>query len=462
MRNIREFPAGQANRRVASGSLAARFSVGAGAALLALACLGPVFAESGPAEAAHARVDYMIIVTGGELLAGAYADGHTQFVTRTLHPLELHCVGSMIVDDVPADLQEALRYASAKAPLLIVTGGLGPTDNDITRQTLAAFTGIPLAEHPEVIRQMEKRFNTPREQLRANLRRQACVPTRGTYLKNSGGTAVGLVFERDHSVIVALPGPPRELQPMVREELVPYLSRRFGTHPPGCSLTVRFVGIGQSAIDQTMKERGVLVPQDATLSSQFEGGRVDFTFSFPHDTAEDRARLEKLKQGILQHLGDYVYAVDAATSLEACVVQMLQQRGMKVVLAEVGSGGSLAAGLDGEAGAERVVAGAYVAPTDEGLRRGVLVPQEAWDECASSEDRARMLATAAAETTGSHWAIAVGELHVNARGDREVAVVFRAPDGGLAIQRQGLRATTQPARAGLVTQLLDQLRRRLR
>jgi molybdenum cofactor synthesis domain-containing protein len=136
---------------------------------------------------------YMIVVTGGELLSGVYPDGHTYFITRSLHPLGLQCVGSMSVDDKQADLKEALRYATDKAALVIVTGGLGPTDSDITRETLSDFTGIALKEHPDVLRDMARRFRVSPAQLRPNLRRQTQVPTRGTYFKNLNGTAVGLV-----------------------------------------------------------------------------------------------------------------------------------------------------------------------------------------------------------------------------------------------------------------------------
>ncbi|MGB2956957.1 MAG: molybdopterin-binding protein, partial [Anaerolineales bacterium] len=94
---------------------------------------------------------YVIVVTGGELLSGIYPDGHTYFITQTLRPLGLQCVGSVSVDDKQDDLKHALRYAADKAPLIIVTGGLGPTPNDITRETLADFTSIPLREHPEVL-----------------------------------------------------------------------------------------------------------------------------------------------------------------------------------------------------------------------------------------------------------------------------------------------------------------------
>jgi nicotinamide-nucleotide amidase len=149
--------------------------------------------------------NYFIVVTGGELLEGVYPDAHTPFLTRTLRPLGCQCVGSITVDDNRDAIQQAMRYATNHAPLVIVTGGLGPTPNDITRQTLSEFTGIPLREHPDALAELERRFNQPRDQLRPNLRRQTQIPTRGGYLKNPNGTAVGLIFDGPPSVIVALP-----------------------------------------------------------------------------------------------------------------------------------------------------------------------------------------------------------------------------------------------------------------
>jgi nicotinamide-nucleotide amidase len=306
---------------------------------------------------------------------------------------------------------------------------------------------------------MERRFNTPRDRLRPNLRRQTQAPTRGSYLRNPNGTAVGLVFEPDDAVIVALPGPPHELQAMAREELVPYLNRRFGTRLPGVSLTLRFVGIGQSGIDQTLKQH-VPLPADVTLSSRFEGGRVDFTFSLPDDTAQNRARLQELKQEILARLGEYAYA-DEETSLEEHVLELLEARGETLTLAEAGSGGSLAAGLSGADGAQRVLAGAYVAPTEEQLRRLLHVPDDKWTGGASSAQRTELLASAAADLTGSQWAIAIGEAQRDQRGGRSVEIAILLPGGRLEGQRAGLRSG-ESARARLTTRLLDQLRRKLR
>lgn len=428
--------------------------------LLLSAFLQPLGADDSSSESTKAAVDYMIVVTGGELLAGAYADGHTHFLTRTLRPLGLRCVGSMSVDDKEEDIKEALRFANGKAPLVIVTGGLGPTDNDITRETLSEFTGIALREHPDVLEAMERRFRVPRDRIRSNLRRQTQVPVSGTYLKNSNGTAVGLVFEQTDRVTVALPGPPRELQGMVNEELVPYLSRRFGTRLPGCSLTLRFVGLGQSQVDQTLKDH-VPLPADITLASQFEGGRVDFTFSLPDDTPEDRARLDDLKQKIAQHLADYLYAFDG-TSLEQHVVCLLDKRDATLAIAEVGSGGSLAAGITDTEGAGTALAAAYVAPTEDKLRRLLHVPDDKWAGATSNDEKTRLLAAAAAELTRSEWAVAVGAVRQGSNGARYVEVVLRLPDGGLEGQRVGLRGTGQYARSRLSTRLLDLLRRKLK
>ena len=328
------------------------------------------------------RTRYVVVVTGSEILAGAFPDGHTHFLTRTLRPLGLQCAGSMTVNDGKDDIQAALKFAAERAELVIVTGGLGPTDNDLTCEAISEFTGIPVEEHPEVLARVARRFRTPVDKLQANLRRQTRVPVGGSYLENANGTAVGVVFETANGAIVALPGPPRELQPMVEGQLVPYLNRRFGTHLPGSSLTVRFVGLGQSSIDQRMKQQSIL-PENVVLSSQFEGGRVDFTFSLPEENGENRRELEELKKRILQEFDESVYATDEKTTLEDAVVALLRERGEKLVLAEIASGGSVGASFSTAEDSGNVLVGAYSAPDSESmwqLLRPDDAPREAVEE----------------------------------------------------------------------------------
>jgi molybdenum cofactor synthesis domain-containing protein len=400
---------------------------------------------------------YMVVVTGGELLAGAYADGHTHFLTRTLRPLGLECAGSMSVDDKQSDLVAALGFAAGRADLILVTGGLGPTTNDITREALSEFMGVELKEHPDVLGAMARRFGRTSEKLGANLRRQTKVPVGGTYLKNANGTAVGVVFEAKGYVIVALPGPPRELQTMVRNELVPFLSRRFGTRLPGCALTMRFVGLGQSQIDQKLADN-VTMPDDVIVNSQFGGGRVDFTFSLPDDTPENRKRLEQLKQAIVKCLGENIYG-DGDTTLEEHVIAQLKARHETLALVEIGSDGALIAALNGAADAHQVITGAYVAPTGAALQRLLGGP------AASPSDGAIAMADIAqlaAVVTNSAWVLVTGPLRQEEGRGRYLEVALRRADGRVDSWREPVRGSAEMVGSRLSTYLLDQLRRRLR
>ncbi|MEK7676594.1 MAG: molybdopterin-binding protein [Verrucomicrobiota bacterium] len=431
------------------------FSLGAVHASLGAA------AEPEPRPVASKPLDYMIVVTGGELLEGVYPDAHTPYLTRILRPLGCRCVGSLTVDDNRDGMRQALRFATNQAPLVIVTGGLGPTPNDITRGTLAEFTGITLQEHPEALADMERRFNQSRDQLRPNLRRQSLVPARGGYLKNPAGTAVGLIFDSGGPVIVALPGPPRELQPMVREELVPYLQRRFGVRDFGCSLSLRFVGAGQSLIDQTIKDH-VSIASDVTITSLFESSRVDFTFSLPGNTPADRARLQQLENAIREHLGEYIYAADGA-SLEAVVVKQLQARGGSLVLVEVGSGGHLSAALSGVEGIGRLLAGAYTAPTEEAMARLLQLPLDSPEQPKKpGADKAKTLAAAAARLTQSQWAIAAGPVETDEKGAKYIWTAFKMPDDRWETERWAVRGSGEIHPSNLTTQILDRLRRQLK
>lgn len=404
-----------------------------------------------PATTPAAAPEYFIVVTGGELLEGAYPDAHTHFLTRTLRPRGLRCVGALLVDDRREDILAALHLATNRAALVLVTGGLGPTPNDITRETLSEFTGIRLRESEAAVAELERRFRQPRDQLRPNLRRQCLVPERGGFLPNARGTAVGLVFDLAPGAIIALPGPLGELQPMVHEHLLPWLERRYGVREPRAALTLRFVGVGQSQIDQTLKDQ-VGLPPDVVVTSYFEGSRVDFTFSLPEHAEGDVARLRQLGAAVRRHLGEFCYA-EGDTSLEEVVLRALRERGARLTLAEVASGGSLAAALNGAPGVEEVVQGSFAAPVEDRLA-GLL---ETRLVAAEPEARARLLAEAAAVHGGTVWAVLVGEVH-REDGESRVWLVFKT-DGAVYARRLTAGGISSAGRAALVTAVLDQLRR---
>lgn len=422
------------------------------AALLGAALVSQAADEVRSAATDDTRpLDYFIIVTGGELLEGVLQDAHTPFLTRALRPFGCHCAGSIIVDDQREDIERAVRFATNRASLVIVTGGLGPTPNDITRETLSAITGIELRESPEALSEMERRFDQPRTQLRANLRRQTLVPVRGGYLKNPSGTAVGLVFDSGSSVVVALPGPPRELQAMTTAELVPFLQRRFGIHELGAALTVRFVGAGQSLIDQVIKDR-ISVPPGVLITSLFEGGRVDFTFSRPGHLPEDRDILKRLEADLREHLGTYIYASDGS-SLEDVVVNNLLARGGPLALVEIGSGGSMADNLTGASRSHALIAGAFVAPTEQAMAKLLSIPPDDLPE--APLDQIQRLAAATAAKTGSEWVAGTSSILTDAAGSRSLWAVCRFGDGRWHTLRIGVRGSDQAARTALNTQLME-------
>ncbi|HID23861.1 MAG TPA: hypothetical protein EYP14_15885 [Planctomycetaceae bacterium] len=426
------------------------------------------FVASGVAAAEQLRepVDYAVVVTGEELLTGVYADSHTFFLTRTLRPFGFRCVGSLSVADKRSEIHRALRFFADRTRLIVVTGGLGPTDTDITREVLSEFTGMALKESPEVLRHLERRFGTPRDQLRRNVRRQARVPVEGTFLKNRTGTAVGLVFPSEPTV-VALPGPPRELRPMVLHELMPYLARRFGARPPGCSIRLRFVNIGQSRITQVLHQKVKLDP-DVLQTSQFRAGRVDFTFSLPEDTPAARERLARLKGRIRRYLGDYIYA-DDDTTLEARVLELLRQRRQTLGLAECATGGLLSAALSAAPGS-RNLAGAVAAPSERRLWAllgaagsvpvGSLAEPNESAPRPGTVERYRRLARLAAQATSSDWTVAVGAPLRDEQTTAAVAVAIRKPDGSVLVFWSSF-VEDEEGRARLVTRILDRLRREL-
>ena len=243
---------------------------------------------------------------------------------------------------------------------------------------------------------------------------------------------------------------------MVSQQLVPYLSRRFGTKRPGKALTVRFVGIGQSQIEQSLHEH-VALPPGVHVSSQFEGGRVDYTFALPEDTPQAATTLEQLKQQVIQQLGDYVYATDGV-SLEEHVLQLLRQRGQTLALVEVATGGALTAGLHSADRSGDALTQAFVAPTVQQLGPS-LTPPAATDGLTSTQ-QLQQIAAAAARSSGSQWSLAVSLLRPAPPDPPEVIAVLQDPAG--TFQTLRCDGSTPLDRSRLATQLLDQLRRHLR
>lgn len=421
----------------------------------------PSAARAGNPSDPDAPTPYMVILTGGELLSGVYADSHLQYITRTLGPLGCLCTGALVTGDIQQDLHDALHYAAERVNLILVTGGLGPTDADVTRPTLSEFTGIPLEENQEALQTLLRRFNVTAENLRANLRRQTLTPTQGTFLPNPEGTAVGLVFDNGKQVVAALPGPPRELQPMVQNQLIPFLAKRFGIHTIGSSLTMRFVGIGESNIDEVL-HKNMKLPENLIISFQFDLSRVDLTFGFSGNTPEDRAGLKDLETQLLAHIGEYLYS-DTGITLEEHVIDLLEERNQTLITAEVGSGGALAASLNHAEGAKRVYTGGYVAPSARDMAGILQIDPGIVAEDPEYEKKMTVnIARQVCEKNENQWCVAVSSILEGESGNRFVWLAYGSPKADFTVEEVGMRDSGKTAQARLVDRALDRLRRKLK
>ncbi|MGC8888314.1 MAG: competence/damage-inducible protein A [Verrucomicrobiia bacterium] len=403
-----------------------------------------------------APTNYFIIVTGGELLEGVYPDSHTSFITRTLLPLGLRCVGSMIVDDNKEEIIWALKYATNKTSLIITTGGLGPTANDITRETLSEFTRIPLIENQQLVKQMEKRFNVARENLRQNLLKQTMTPAVGGYLNNVAGTAAGLIFEMNNIEIIALPGPPRELQKMVSEQLLPYLEKKYGIRAPQACVTARFIGIGQSQIDETLRNK-IKIDPDIIMTSVFEGSRVDFTFSLKGNLPQDFNRLHALLEKLQANFGEAIYSTNGA-SLESVVAMRLRARGINQVIIADACRAHFLDSVQKCDDFRHILLGAYSAPSGDSLRRLVKIDDSRWGALKTPKDQTDYIAATLFEQIPERLAVCIGEPIKSDGGEYKLFVSVKS-----AVYNDtsnfSLRDFSEQNLSYLTTQILDRLRR---
>src|SRR5476649_2913147 len=195
-----------------------------------------------------------IINTGTELLLGRVTNTHLGFLAQSLLGLGLRVERQVTVPDGAA-IAEALDEAMARAELIIVTGGLGPTSDDITRDATAEAFGKKLIFHQEILDDIAVKFARRKLQMNDLQRPQAMVPEGGVVLANANGTAPGLIVENDKTVAVLLPGPPNELRPMWEKEALPWLRKRFAARlAPVHEVTLRILGMGETRVQMLVED----------------------------------------------------------------------------------------------------------------------------------------------------------------------------------------------------------------
>jgi nicotinamide-nucleotide amidase len=284
-----------------------------------------------------------IIAVGTELLMGQTLNTNARDIARELSTLGVGVYHQAVVGDNEGRLAETFRQALDRSDLIILTGGLGPTEDDLTRETVAKVLGLPLEKNEAWERRMEDFFKRLQRPMVEINRRQAMVPRGGRLLPNERGTAPGIFLEREGKTIVLLPGPPRELLPLFKEQVVPLLRERLkdcGDLAVLQSKILRVVGLGESALVEIIKD--VLAQQNnPTIAPVAKGSEVHLRITARASSGEQAvALIERVVGQLRDLLGEYLYGEDDE-ELELAVARLLWEKEKTLALAESCSGGLL-------------------------------------------------------------------------------------------------------------------------
>ena len=404
-----------------------------------------------------------VVAVGTELLLGQIVDTNSEWIGEQLAIAGIDSHFQVKVGDNLRRIVLALRESLAHSDAVITCGGLGPTQDDITREAIAEVLNVPLRRDPALVDRVRNMFQARGRQMSDNNLRQADVPEGATIIPQVRGTAPGLICPVGHKVIYAVPGVPQEMEEMVLRAVLPDLQARSGATATIRSRTLRTWGLAESALAEVVGPRLEALeragnPTIAFLASGIEGIKVRITAK-AGDEAADRALLDAEESELRAVLGDVVFGVDDET-MEAAVARLLIDAGLSLGLAESLTGGLVGARLTAVPGASDWFRGSIVAYDSAVKHRLLGVP----DGPVVSEQAALAMATGSAKVLAADVGLGVtGVAGPTEQDGQPVGTVWMglAMDGEADAVRVQLPGDRDRIRQFAAISLLDLLRRRL-
>ena len=355
-----------------------------------------------------------VIAVGSELLGSTRADTNSLFLSDRLAGLGIDLRVKTVVGDERADLAAVLRQALARTDLVVLTGGLGPTDDDLTREVAADVLGLPLDEDPSIVEKIRARFDRRGLAMPEVNRRQAQVPRGAIVLDNPNGTAPGLFIDHDgehgRRVVILLPGPPRELQPMFDRVCAGPLRERAGDER-SYRTSLFITGRGESHVEEKVQPlysrwREATPPISTTILATM--GQIELHLSVrDRDEARAQATLTRAKDELMAVIAHDVYSTDGRT-MEEVLGDVLKTRGYTIAAAESCTGGLFTSRLTDVAGSSAYVRASVVAYDNADKTRLLGVPEELLRaHGAVSEPVAIAMAEGIRERTGADVAVGI-------------------------------------------------------
>lgn len=372
-----------------------------------------------------------ILCIGTEILMGDIVNTNAAYIAKELAGLGINVYHQSVVGDNPQRLREALELAFSRADIVITTGGLGPTYDDLSKETIAAFFGRELVMDQESLHRIECHFLRQNRPMTENNKKQAMMPQGCIIFPNNNGTAPGCAIEgtgeQQGKTAIMLPGPPREMKPMFEESVKPFLLKDSDTRL--VSHTMHFFGIGESMLESLLRDL-MEHSLNPTVAPYAKTGEVQLRVTARVQNGEDaEALLQPVMEKIKEQVGGYLYGIDVG-DLQTAAVHALKVNGLHVAVAESCTGGYVAKRLTDVSGASEVFECGVVTYSNRMKHQLLGVSQQTLDTFgAVSEETAREMAAGVRKLSGAEIGISVtGNAGPEPSEGKEVGLVYIGVD----------------------------------
>ena len=306
-----------------------------------------------------------IVTIGTELLLGEIVDTNSAWIAQKLTTIGLDLFYTTTVGDNLERIVDVLQSSLQRSDVVITTGGLGPTVDDITRDAAAAATGREVVYDEELFQEVARYFAKRHYSMTDNNRKQACLPAGAQIIHNPVGTAPAFLVERDGHVLICLPGVPHEMRYLMENEILPYLRQHFDLHGIIKSRTLHTCGIGESAVDFRIGD--LMELSNPTVGTRAHPGQTDVCITAKADSEREAdALIAGVETALRERLGDYIFGADEQ-AIGDVVAEALTAKGLRLAVVETSTWGELAQRLGNASEGDRALAGSLVLPNMESL-----------------------------------------------------------------------------------------------
>lgn len=340
-----------------------------------------------------------ILAVGTEILLGDIVNTNAQYIAQGLAELGIDVFYQTVVGDNPDRMKTAMNIAFERADIIITTGGLGPTGDDLTKEIGAEYFGRKLILDEKALDRIKKFFDKMKRPMTDNNVKQAMVPVNSTVMYNENGTAPGIIIEDNNKILIMMPGPPKEMKPMFSKQVKPYLASK--QNHTLVSRTLRIAGVGESAMESMVRDM-IDRQSNPTIAPYAKDTESILRITASAKTTEEAEKIiEPIAEEIYRRFGDSVYA-EGETSIQETVAKILIDKKVTIAVAESCTGGLVAAKLIEYPGISEVLLEGAVTYSNEAKKRRLGVKDETLSAYgAVSAETAAEMAKGIAMTSGA-------------------------------------------------------------